>query len=440
MTYPMSSVVTAGMATAAAQYNNLRLDALTLGQAETEAVKLSQFLQRGEWGLKLQALGTNRLRVPATASDPAFVMIGGWMCAAFENVDLPTMGAPSGAAGTWYVLAAHAAGTSTFTLSVNTSAVPPADSRLIGTFYWNGSKIVPESVRTMLGLYHDAVGLAEELHKTPLTCQGRLTLVSGTPVPTDDVSSGVLYFTPCGGNRVHLYNPSIGRWVLYTFSELNLSLSGQGTGYLSDVFLYDNNGVLTLELANWSSYSARAAALTQQDGVYVRSGALHKRYLGTIAMSATAGVSLDARQNRLLWNYYNRFPREIKITESAASWTLAGGSGWRPWNNNTANRVNVVVGMEEAPITLDFYANAKSSVPTPVGVGIALDNTNINNADITTLVNDVNQNTCMAKFQVNNIMGYHLLQLTEWPGASGTATFYGASTAGACGALGWVWG
>ena len=137
---------------------------------------------------------------------------------------------------------------------------------------------------------------------------------------------------------MHLYNPSIGRWVLYTFSELNLSLSGQGTGYLSDVFLYDNNGVLTLELANWSSYSARAAALTQQDGVYVRSGALHKRYLGTIAMSATAGVSLDARQNRLLWNYYNRFPREIKITESAASWTLAGGSGWRPWNNNTANR------------------------------------------------------------------------------------------------------
>ena len=37
MTYPLSSEVSSGQPTAAAQYNNLRRDALRLGQADADA-------------------------------------------------------------------------------------------------------------------------------------------------------------------------------------------------------------------------------------------------------------------------------------------------------------------------------------------------------------------------------------------------------------------
>ena len=43
MTYPLSSEVSSGQPTAAAQYNNLRRDALRMGQADADAATLAEF-------------------------------------------------------------------------------------------------------------------------------------------------------------------------------------------------------------------------------------------------------------------------------------------------------------------------------------------------------------------------------------------------------------
>jgi hypothetical protein len=67
-------------------------------------------------------------------------MINGFMCQADSNVDLPA-GLFSGGASIWYVFAVRSAGSSTFTLSVNTSATEAADQRLVGEAYWDGSNI-----------------------------------------------------------------------------------------------------------------------------------------------------------------------------------------------------------------------------------------------------------------------------------------------------------
>ena len=88
-----------------------------------------------------------------------------------------------------------------------------------------------------------------------------------------------------------------------------------------DVFLYDNAGTLTLNLVEWSNDTTRATALTIQDGVYVKNGALGYLYLGTIRTSAS-GTAADSVIQRFVWNYYNRITRQI-YREEATDHTYA---------------------------------------------------------------------------------------------------------------------
>ena len=147
MTYPLSSDVAAAQPTLAAQYNNLRADAIRLGQALADTVDLSQFLKRYVSGVTLTYLATNRLRVNYDASLPPSIMINGYMLQAYANVDLPA-GLFSGVAATWYIFAVRTAGSSAFTLAVNTSPVEGTDQRLIGKAEWDGTNI--KSVTTLV--------------------------------------------------------------------------------------------------------------------------------------------------------------------------------------------------------------------------------------------------------------------------------------------------
>lgn len=86
---------------------------------------------------------------------------------------------------------------------------------------------------------------------------GRLTLTSGTPVTTSDVTAATtLYFTPYKGDRIALYDPVSANWKFYTFAERSLSLSGFIIGVCYDIFLYDAAGTLTLEQLAWKKVVA----------------------------------------------------------------------------------------------------------------------------------------------------------------------------------------
>jgi hypothetical protein len=141
MAYPLSSDVSAGQPTAAAHYNTLRADALRLGQPQADCVPIGQFLTRFARGIRLVMLAANRLRLPYVTSDPPTLLINGCMCQATANVDLPPAQF-SGAAATWYVFACRAAGSSQFTLAVNTSPVEGADQRIIGEAQWDGANLL----------------------------------------------------------------------------------------------------------------------------------------------------------------------------------------------------------------------------------------------------------------------------------------------------------
>ncbi len=141
MTYPLSSQVTAGQPTAAEHYNHLRKDALNLGQAETDAVTLGKFFRRFASGMKLEYLANHRVRVPYSSANPPTLMVNGYMLQSDANVDLP-VGVISGPAALWYIFAVRTAGSTTFTLTANTSASEGNDQRLIGQAYWTGSTLI----------------------------------------------------------------------------------------------------------------------------------------------------------------------------------------------------------------------------------------------------------------------------------------------------------
>ena len=181
----------------------------------------------------------------------------------------------------------------------------------------------------LLGRYTSGAGIIEEIslgsgfslisgvftYSNPALAQGRLTFTSGSPIMTSTVSSaGTIYYTPYNGNLISLYNGT--SWKTMSFSEISLSLTlTSGKNY--DVFAYDNSGTVTLELSSaWTNDTTRTDALTLQDGVYVKSGATTRKYLGTLRASGTnvscfiyGGIATGGTEAKLyLYNQYNQLP------------------------------------------------------------------------------------------------------------------------------------
>lgn len=183
----------------------------------------------------------------------------------------------------------------------------------------------------------------------PLVAQGRLTLVTGDPSPaTDQVGASTLYYTPFRGNTIALY--ASGSWTTRTFAELSLALSGLTSGKNYDVFAYDNAGTVALELGPaWTNDTTRATALALQDGVWVKSGAATRRYLGTIRTTGTTTTE-DSNAKRFVFNADNRLLRGSSQRDGSAqffsftslsAWALLNAGGDGGWKHE------FVVGLDE---------------------------------------------------------------------------------------------
>jgi len=434
MSYPLSSAVSAGDPTLASQFNNLRLDALHLGQAAADAVNIAALLERYETRLTIVRLNTTQLRVTATATTPVSLLIAGYMCQAVANVDLAIGDAPSGAAATYYVFAERVGASTSFVLKVSTISVENAGQRRIGVFYWDGTAIVKDSIITELAQHITSLLSFKESH----LCEGRLTLSTGVPVSNLEVaSSSIVYFTPYGGNRIALYVPGYG-WRHYTFAELILDISLFASSKNHDVFIYDNAGTLTLAAAEWSNATLRATALAYQDGVLVKSGSPTHRYLGTF-YTHSAGVTRDTWGSRLLWNNYNRAVRNFLKHENAgtASWTQ-GAAGVLSWNNSAANYVDAVFGLDEVFIDLFFMGQVSHSSATAyTSLHIAPDAVNTFFLPQTFLYGTARENV-MCHYGRYPGLGYHVFNLCQYTTAA-TATFYGTvGTPQVSGAYGWI--
>lgn len=195
----------------------------------------------------------------------------------------------------------------------------------------------------------------------------RLTLESGVPLSTSDqTAKTTMYCTPYKGNQIALYDGS-STWTTYTSAQFSLALGTLTSGLPYDVFCYNNAGTPTLEFTAWTNGTTRATALTTQDGVLVKSGTTTRRYLGTFYTTSTTATE-DSESKRFVYNYYNRLPRPLNKQETTSSWTTNTGTV-RQANANTANKVEVIIGVAEDEIDLNVLSSCTGSGYGFVGVG-----------------------------------------------------------------------
>lgn len=173
---------------------------------------------------------------------------------------------------------------------------------------------------------------------------GRLTLTSGTPVTTSDVTGATsIYYTPFQHNAISLWNGT--EWQSITFTEKTLTIGTVTSGLPYDVFGYLSSGDLALEKLAWTNGTTRATGLTIQDGRYCKSGDKTRLYLGTFYTTSTTATE-DSVTKRFLFNAYNRRSRRLVI-ENATSHNYNVATV-RAFNNDQPNSsVQYIVGLQE---------------------------------------------------------------------------------------------
>lgn len=170
----------------------------------------------------------------------------------------------------------------------------------------------------------------------PCAC-GRLTFDLNNPIPLADfsgASAATLYYLPCNGTHITLFNSNIGDYEDIKIPQAGYSvpLTGLPAGAIYDVFVQNNlSGGATLVLGTaWTNTTTRAAALMGPTaGMLFLGSNQNSRYVGTVALPGnTAGQGADNSSQRMLWNAYNQVPRKIKMQYTAqSSWTFSVPQG-----------------------------------------------------------------------------------------------------------------
>lgn len=260
----------------------------------------------------------------------------------------------------------------------------------------------------------------------------RLTLSSGVPVPSTDVTAATtLYCTPYVGNRIDLPDAN-GNPVRAVSAEFSIAIPAT-TSQMYDIWGYLSSGVPTLELLAWTNDTTRATAIARTNGRYFKSGDVTRMYLGSFRTTAVSGQSEDSLTKRYCWNYYNRVPRPMRRLESTASWNYTTFS-FQQANAAAANQLDLVVGVAEDEISVKViggFSNATGGASSYGAVAIGQDSTTTAATGcVFNLVSSTINGAVVGLVSVLETVppiGRHTYVWLEEAAASGTGTFYGTN-------------
>lgn len=177
---------------------------------------------------------------------------------------------------------------------------------------------------------------------------GRLTLVSGHPVMSSDVTGATeVFYSPYAGDTIPLFDGTA--WSDVQFTELSLSVVGLAPGAY-DIFAIPGPALIAV------AFAARPARL---NGLLV--DAANHTYLGSILLDANGHLNahFSYGQNRRfdVWNAYHR----RRVLLKAGDPRPPGSNGvkffphWGPdnfgaSNNDPGNSLTVFIGLAEEPV------------------------------------------------------------------------------------------
>jgi hypothetical protein len=294
---------------------------------------------------------------------------------------------------------------------------------------------------------------------------GRLTLTTGVPVTTSDVSGATtIRYTPYKHDRVKLYDGN--RWKWYTFTELSQTLADNTKSPAAaiansnyDMFVWDDAGTLRCtrgrrwnEGAVAGSDTARGTGAGSTELEFfggrwvnrfdITNGPLARRglYVGTIRADGSSQAN-DTAARRHVWNTYNRVRRVLQATlEASANWTYTTAT-YRQANNNVLNQLDMVRGLNEDCVMAEVQAAVSNSNALNARVAIGLNSTTsfvpgclspFNNTGAGVVAHSTASWTGLPG------LGRHVLTWIEISIATaGTTTWYGdAGSPGICGQSG----
>lgn len=263
---------------------------------------------------------------------------------------------------------------------------------------------------------------------------GRLTLSTGNPAPTTDLTAQTtLYYEPYGfGDVLGIYDGSTSWAMLSIGSGLSLSLAGLTSNTNYDVFVYSNSGTPTLEALAWTDSTTRATGLTLVNGVYCKTGQTTRRYLGTFRTTGTTGQCEFSRTKRYLWNMHHRLEFPVAKGDSTVSWTY-GTAAWRQARADANNQVDWVQGLslDTHRFTLGWCSSATVATTRFGGIGInsTTPTANAYSAIGDTVVTSAAANLAGGDSGGNNYRnGLNSVIWCEFGSATGTVTFFGVGS------------
>lgn len=258
--------------------------------------------------------------------------------------------------------------------------------------------------------------------------QARCSLTTAVPVTTADVTAATtVYYTPYLGNTVALYTGSV--WRFHALSELSIAVPNVAN-QMYDLFIDFNDGTPVLSTTAWTNDTTRATALVKQDGIFVKTGDTQMRYACSFRTTAVSGQTEDSFAKRLLWNYYNRVDRQMRVLEATDSWNYSVLT-WRQARATATNQIEFIVGVAEVSLQASVTALASNSTGgLNVYAGIGLDSTTApttGNIGLTRRIdgNGGSPQPLTTTLQVYPAVGYHYAAWLEASEATLTTTFYG---------------
>lgn len=192
---------------------------------------------------------------------------------------------------------------------------------------------------------------------------GRLTLETGVPASfTDQAAKTSVYFTPDGCNQLALYDGTA-NWNVRTFNEITISITTCTASKPYDVFMYDNAGVVTAETLVWTNDTTRATALVRQNGVWVKTGATTRRFVGSYYCNSSGGQTDDTFAKRNVCNADNRIDRPFKVFEATSTWTYSTNT-YRQARATATNQVETMACLQEFPVRVRVAAHSSNDSGT----------------------------------------------------------------------------
>lgn len=245
-----------------------------------------------------------------------------------------------------------------------------------------------------------------------------LTATITATITAIGVGSSTLRYPPFINNRIRVFDGT--RWVYKVFAECTLALT-LTAGKAYDVFIDDDVSTLSLSTA-WTTTTARADALGDQDGVAVLGSDHTKLHLGTLYAPAT-DTAVDHEWQRLVENRYNQVPRRI-FKDLAGSGTYNSAT-IQQWFASAASQIELICGVRGKSFLLGVTAQLTADALSTPRIGIGDNSTTTfmlgSFFDIATTVATVRG---LGATSITPRLGYSAISMNQADGTgAGTATF-----------------